>query len=458
MKGKTEKHVVVLGAGSCGLSAGWKLAQNGCRVSILENEADIGGLTGRMMYGNNIYEYGTHVFHTDSRELKKDLKNLLGPYMFEFERGSRLYIKFQDKYFRYPLNSMDFIQGLPLGLLAVCAYDFLKYNLMDQFKKEYSNAEEILTYKFGKKLYEIFFKDYTAKQWGLSPTEIDVDLVRQRITRGDVFRVVKEFIEKLGLGPHFNSHPQTERSIGQLYYTEDGIWGICCGIAQFIKANNGKILLNTRPIRIVNNVDKIFVEYESNGGTDIIEADHVISSIPLPVFIEILSDVPWEIRQAARRLRYRAMVVLGMLIDKKQVTEAICFYFRDKVYNRLAEPTNHGLRVSPSGKSILLAELACNFGDDVWDFSDELAEEIINDIVSEGLLDYKNVLEMHKLRYRYAYPIYHAGYKKDVVRVLDYLEGVSNVQSVGRQGAFNYVNMHVTMQMGIESARAIIED
>jgi len=450
-------RTVVLGAGTCGLAAGWELTRNGYPVTVLEKKADIGGLTGRTIINNNIYEYGTHVFHTDNQTLKSELCDLMGSYLFEFDRGSRLYIKFFNKYFRYPLNGADFIKGLPFHLLIHCGFDFIIYSFLDIFKKDkYANGEEVLVYKFGRRLYEIFFRDYSAKQWGRPLTELDAEFVKTRITRGDIFKFVKDLLEKTKLLKKIKSHPLTESVIGKLYYTEDGIYGIPDRLRNYIKSNGGEVKCQCEVEAIVPCGEKVRIMYKTPEGVKQIEADQLISSIPLPVFIKCFSNVPAEVKAAAERLHFRALIVLGLLVNKRPVTNAICFYFQDKVYNRLAEPTNHGLRTASENTSILLLELACDLGDKVWDFDDDLAESMIQDLIKEKFIERKDIIEYHKLKISHAYPVYHVGYQDDLKKVLDYVHQFDNIQSVGRQGQFSYVNIHKTMQMGMKASENII--
>jgi len=449
---------VVLGAGTCGLAAGWELCRNGFPATILEKKSEIGGLTGRRIINDNSYEYGTHVFHTDNQKLKKDLCALMGSYMFEFDRGSRLYIKFFNKYFRYPLNGADFIRGLPFHLLIHCVFDFIIYSFLDLFKKDkYANGEEVLKYKFGNKLYTIFFRDYSAKQWGKPLRDLDAEFVKERIPRSDVLKVVKDLTERLGFEKKIKNHALTEKVIGKLHYTKDGIYGIPDQLNKYIVSHGGEVCCGSEITQITPQDESVRIRYKTGEGEHEIEANSLISSIPLPILIGYLPSVPAHVKEAAGRLKYRALVVLGLLVNKRPVTDAICFYFQNKVFNRMAEPTNHGLKTVSDKHSILLLELTCEYGDKVWQFSDDLVESMIEDLTKEDFIDRKDILEAHKLKINHAYPVYHIGYKDDIKVVLDYISRYNNIQSVGRQGQFSYVNIHKTMQMGMEASKTIIK-
>jgi protoporphyrinogen oxidase len=183
-----------------------------------------------------------------------------------------------------------------------------------------------------------------------------------------------------------------------------------------------------------------------------IECDFYISTIPLPVLAECFSEsAPADVLEAGRNLHYRAISLIGMLVAKCQVRPAYFTYFPKLSFNRLSEPINHGLKVKQEGHTLLIAETVCAHGDSAWKGEKAFCQAVVDDIVSESLLRKEDIAEIHPYAWRYAYPIYTIGFRRNVDKVLSFLQSLHNIHSTGRHGEFNYVNMHVAMQMGIAS-------
>jgi protoporphyrinogen oxidase len=451
-------RTVILGAGAAGLAAAWELIDRGAKnVTILERAPLVGGLLSYYEKNNNKYEYGSHVFHTDNEELRARIKHLMGTDLLEFDRGCKLHIKFCNKYFRYPLNGIDIITNLPLYISISCVlsmvYSFFKWKLAG---REPSNSTEVLSKHFGHKLYKIFFEDYTHKFWGMPCEKLDRLFALERIPRSDVFKLIHDIFEKLGLGQMFTGHNLTERAIGKLYYCENGIHEIPNKIAALVQERGGKIITNIQLKQILIKDGKaVRIEYSENGSTEVLDVEKIVSTIPIRYLIPLFSPSPnSDILQSASRLKYLPLTVCGLLVKRNPVREAILTYYRDAVYNRLSEPTYHGLQTSPENRSILLAEMTdYTLQEQNLTSNEDIVRKVIEDLVKENLITQEEVEDSCVFRYKEAYPIYHIGFQKDLARIREYLDHLGNVHSTGRQGAFCYVNTHATMQMAISSVR-----
>ncbi|MDD4601874.1 MAG: FAD-dependent oxidoreductase [Negativicutes bacterium] len=458
MKPRNQK-IVVLGAGSAGLAAAWELVDRGQnQVLVLERASVVGGLLASVEKNGNQFEYGTHVFHTNIDSLRDRVKSLMGERLFEFDRMSKLHIKFRDKYFRYPLNGMDIVLSLPLHLSLHCVLSMLYSNIAWKIQgREPANAAEVLRQRFGDKLYEIFFKDYTHKFWGMPCEELDKLFSLERIPRSDIFKIVHDIFEKLGLSNLNIGHPLAERAIGKLYYAANGIHELTDTMAAHIENNGGKIETNTRLSRICLENNTTRIEYFIDGKQESVEADYIVSTIPIRHLIPLFNKPPdREVMEASDRLQFLPLTVCGLLVKRKPIREAFCTYFRELIFNRLSEPTNQGLRTVPEGRSILLAEIT-DYSLQQYNVKteDEIYHAVVKDLVRENLIREDEIEDSCVFRYEEAYPIYHLGFQQDIAIIKDYLRSLGNVFTTGRQGNFCYVNTHIAMQMGIETTMEI---
>lgn len=452
-----SKHVIVLGGGACGLAAAWELIERGHKVTVIERAPLVGGLAGCVEHNGNRYEYGTHVFHTDQPDLRKRVLDLMGDRMFSFDRGSRLEIKFRDKYFPFPLNGIQVIRNLPIHLSAECVLSLIKWILIAQIShRGPATTEEYLKWHFGAKLYDIFFKDYTLKFWGVPCSQLDPKFGQDRIPRSDVFRILHDLIDYLGLQKVINRHPLVERSIGKLYYTPTGLQAMFQRIADHVVNKGGTVLTSTHAKQVCTSNGRFeSVCVSGPDGERVIDGDCLVSTIPLPWLVRMIPSAPSHVVASAGELKFLPLTVCGLLVRRKPVRTAICTYYRDKIFNRLSEPTNHNLLVEPSNASLLLAEMTPYSLGSSADNPEAIRDAVIKDIVQEGLIKSEDVLDSIVFNYDSAYPIYLLGYQEHLARCLDYISSLDSIRTVGRQGQFIYVNIHVTMRKGLEIAREL---
>jgi protoporphyrinogen oxidase len=457
----TKANVLVIGGGPCGCAAAWEIARHGCHVTLVEQRDRLGGLASCERFTGNAYEYGSHVFHTDNIDLLEQLKGLLGPELMEFEREGYIHIKFRGRYFAYPLKGPDLIKNLSpfLGLRAGLSLikSLLLYELLSRSRPK--NTEEYLIHKFGKVLYEVFFRDYSHKVWGIPCSELDSSFGEQRIPRSDIFNTLKKVLNHFGLSKLLDSHPLSETVIGKLYYTEKGIGRVFERIGEEVDHLHGAVLTKTRLDHVFIENDSVrAVRVERDGEFLELEPDYVVSTIPLPVLTSCLADsAPSNVVEAGQSLRYRSISLVGLLLAKRQVRPAYFTYYPNCVFNRLSEPSNHGLTINPNGCSLIIAETVCNHGDQAFVGDKEFCRAVVDDIVKEALIKKNDIVEQHHYSWRYAYPIYELGYMTKLATIREYLGTIRNIYCTGRNGDFNYVNMHVAMQMGVSTCARLGE-
>jgi len=450
-----KAKVLVIGGGPCGCSAAWEIARNGYGVTLVEEKEKLGGLASNQIFNGNVYEYGTHVFHTDQEELLASVSRLMGDELLIFERGSKIHINFMGNYYTYPLQGLDLIKKLPTGMAGAAVLSFLKSFIKYEvfFKLPPRNTEEYLVQKFGNKLYEVFFRDYSHKVWGVPCSELDPSFGAQRIPRSDIFSILKNALNRLGLSKLLDSHPLSEQVIGHIYYAENGIARIFEKMSEDVKLREGEVLTGSSLKKIIVEAGKVKAAVIERQGKEIeISADYYVSTIPLPVVIgSVNGGLPSQVSKAAEKLCYRSISLIGLLVSRPQIRPAYFTYYPKLTFNRLSEPTNHGLKVKQPGHTLLIAETVCGYRDQAWKGDKDFCEKVIKEIVSEGLFEKKDLIEWHHYSWRYSYPVYTVNYRKNVSLIHDYLKTLKNVHSTGRNGDFNYVNMHVAMQMGLAS-------
>ena len=456
-----NKKTYILGGGSAGLAAGWRLSKKGKAAEIIELSNRPGGLAGGVEINGNIYEYGPHLFHTTDTEILNDVKSLMGQDLMVFHRTVK--VKFMGKLFDFPLSVTDVISKLPLKTVASSFFSLVFYSIRSMLvKPKVENTETVLLGNYGKILYEIFFKSYIEQVWGIPPANFSPDFARQRIPRMNFLEIMERFVKYFSRSKteKMDTEQFVEKTEGDIFTTRRGFSMIAERIMSQIESLGGTVRLNTSAKQL-NIADNRIESIKTSIGKieEIVECDHVISTLPLGVLVKLAYPAPpKEVQEAAARLKYRATVFVGTVVRRKPVLPASFMYYREISFNRIMDLGYFGIDINPEDATILIAEVNCETSDFIWIEENHAKEMVINDLVKEGLLDKNEILETHVFKAPHAYPIYLLNYEKDLKVLFDWVDSIKNLQTIGRQGRFQYINSHVAMKMGYNAADAIISE
>lgn len=211
---------VVVGAGLAGSVVAERLASAGKKVLICDRRPHIGGNT----YDHNnesgimVHKYGPHIFHTNSDEVYHYLSNFTEWIPYEHR-----VLSFVDgKYLPIPIN-LDTINNLyGWNLNSVQLEDF--FQCVAHHRDSIRTSEDVIVSKVGWELYEKFFRNYTRKQWGLDPSQLDATVIARipvRTNRDDRY-----FTDKYQVMPaqgftamveNILSHPNITQVLGVDY-------------------------------------------------------------------------------------------------------------------------------------------------------------------------------------------------------------------------------------------------
>jgi UDP-galactopyranose mutase len=171
---------LIVGAGFAGSVLAEQLArEQNKRVLIVEKRNHIGGnaYDHYNEEGLLIHKYGPHIFHTNSKEVFE----YLGQFTEWRPYEHRVLASVDGQLLPIPIN-LDTINKL-YGLTLT------SFELEEFFQKvaeetpHVRTSEDVVVSKVGRELYEKFFKNYTRKQWGLDPSELDASVTSRVPTR-----------------------------------------------------------------------------------------------------------------------------------------------------------------------------------------------------------------------------------------------------------------------------------
>jgi protoporphyrinogen oxidase len=169
---------------------------------------------------------------------------------------------------------------------------------------------------------------------------------------------------------------------------------------------------------------------------------------------------PEDVLEAARRLRYRAFVLVGLIIDRADLFPDHWIYIHnpDVKVGRLQNFKNWSAAMVPDqGRTSLGLEYFCDEGDEIWAMPDQqLIDFAAAEIVRLGLADSGEVVGGVVFRQPKAYPVYDRGYRERLEVIHCYLATVNNLQTIGRSGTHRYNNMDHSMLSGMAAARNLL--
>jgi protoporphyrinogen oxidase len=434
--------IAVLGGGPAGLTAAYVLGLRGRPATLFEADGVVGGLAKTVEFKGYRFDLGGHRFFTKLGPIQRLWEDVLGDEFLVRPRLSRIY--YRGQYIAYPLVARDVLAQLGVVESTLCALSYVRQRLRP--RGDALSFEDWVTSRFGRRLYETFFKSYTEKVWGIPGSRIKAEWAAQRIKN---FSLAKAILTTVG-----RRQTDVTTLLEEFRYPRLGpgqMWG---AFARRVEELGVPVRLNQRCAEIGHDgrrVDRI--RLRSNGDVSELAVDGVLSSIPLSELVLSLDPpAPPEVRSAARRLRYRELVIVALVIDEHEPFPDNWIYLHDPE-TRAGRVQNFGAW-SPSmvvpGTTCLGVEYFCFEGDEIWQLSDEQAVEMAKDELARiGLIRPDRVVDGVKVRVPRAYPMYDDGYRDAVATIRAYLEGFENVATFGRNGLHRYNNQDHSMWTAI---------
>jgi protoporphyrinogen oxidase len=436
---RPTSHVVVIGGGPAGLTAAWRLLQNGLRVTVLEGSKQGGGLGGTTCFegpgGTYRFDYGGHRFITHNAELLQLVQDLVGDDLLTAERKS--VIRLGGRTYGYPLSLGNLLKTAPVGLLAGAAVDLAGAPWRKPSNDgPQANFADWIRSRFGPTLYKNFFEGYTAKLWGVDPAYLSADWAEQRISLVDLKDVVRRLL------PGAANNPRTYAR--QYRYPKYGFGMIFERLAGAVLAQGGQIHQGAKVIGLKSQQGRVTAVETAHGE---VACDAVISTVPLPEMVQMTGG--------QSDLGFRGLRFLNMTLNMGDLSDCTWQYLSDPqvMATRLQEPRRRSPYMAPEGRTSIMLEIPCDPGTPLWIAPDEdLMVQARRDLTALGVDMTRADGACFSTRSPYAYPLMVVGYQAERERAFAHLDRYSNLVQCGRQGTFRYLFTDTAMEMGLMAA------
>ena len=445
-----KPRVVILGAGPAGLGAAYQLARRGlARVSLLEQNVFVGGNAGSFELAGMRVDYGSHRLHPAcDPEILQDIRTFLGDDLLDRPRHGR--IRLCGRWIHFPLKPIDLAFGLPTGFSLSVAADLVRKAVgNNNGRGDAETFASVLEKGLGRTICENFYFPYVRKIWGLGPEELAVALARRRISANSLAKMTGKIFTALGSAKN--------RRRGRFFYPRHGYGQISEAYYRGARNAGADIRLNSRVQSVqIENASLRVVYQDRDGETLGLDADYVWSTIPITLLAKCLKPaVPREILQAAEAIRYRAMILIYLVLEQEQFSEFDAHYFPETsiAISRLSEPKNYSGGQGPEKLTVLCAELPCAPDGLHWQKNDEELGRLVCDALgAAGIPVRAPIKEIATRRIRQAYPIYARGYEDNFNPLDHWLERIEGLLTFGRQGLFAHDNTHHALYMAYSAA------
>lgn len=492
------KKILIIGAGPAGLTAAYELLSmsNDYSVTVFEESSCMGGISRTVNHNGNLMDTGPHRFFSKVPEVNQwwekvmpeqgvlpyDYKTLgqtarLSPSGPDPETTDRVMLRrnrltrifFRRKFFDYPI-SMKLSTLRNMGLFTTISAG-LSYIRAALFKREEKSLEDFYINRFGKKLYSMFFEYYTQNLWGRHPSEISPEWGAQRVKGLSILAILRDILSKIFHAK--NRHVETSL-IEEFSYPKLGAGQIWEVAADEIKRMGGEIITGAKVTRLHKSGNVIdSLTYEKDGAAFTVAGDIVISSMPVKDLIAGMNDVPERVAEIASGLPYRDYMTAGVLVKSLRLKNEtaiktlggiipdnwIYIHERGVKMGRIQVFNNWSpyMVKDPANTVWLGLEYFCSEGDSMWLMSDDdFSRMAAGELVKMGLIDsLDDVIDSHTERVKKAYPAYFDTYEF-MSELREYLDTVTNLFCIGRNGQHRYNNIDHSMCTAFEAVKNII--
>ncbi|HJK00915.1 MAG TPA: FAD-dependent oxidoreductase [Methanocorpusculum sp.] len=431
----------ILGGGLTGVSLARFLHERGYDVIVLEKKAKIGGLCQSETRNGFTFDCGgSHIIFSQDTEILAFMQNVLGKNRDFRNRNTKIYYK--QKHIKYPFENG--LSELPKDDLFFCINEYIK-NLVAVEKGEVAepqNFRDWIYATFGKGIAECYLIPYNEKIWNYPTSQMSKHWMEGRVPRPPVEDIIKSAI---GMETEGYTHQKT--------FT----YPIYGGIEALVRAIATPVIDHIRTNFTITTIRKIGETWEIGNGKETINADHIVSTIPIQVLLPMLEGIPNNVNDACNALHYNsiACISLGFRGTLPDISWMYVPETKWGMFNRLSFPSNFSNKVAPEGFSTILAEITYNEGDKVSKMTDEeLINHTIDGIIRMGILpDKENVIHTAVDHFKFAYVVYDQDYLKNIRIVRKYLEETVGIDLVGRFAQFEYLNMDGCIRHALDYAQ-----
>ena len=442
-------EILIIGAGPAGLTAAWEANKHGLKTLILEGDKEVGGISRTVERNGWRFDIGGHRFFTKVDEVYEIWDEILDKEDFLLRpRMSRIYYK--NKFYDYPLKASNAL--LNLGIIEAIRCVLSYFYVRVRPPKNQDNFENWVAARFGWRLYNIFFKTYTEKVWGVDATTIGADWASQRIKNLSLMKAILNAFQINKSGEIITT------LIDKFKYPKYGPGMMWETAYKKLLEQGHEIYLSSRVSEISKHDDHYLVTTQDG---EIYKAKNILSSMPLAHLPKTIKPEPTSmVKSSGNNLKFRDFLSVALVINEEDAFPDNWIYIHepDVKVGRVQNYGSWSPYMVKEGKTCLGLEYFVNIGDELWSMDDEnLISLATEELEKLSLIKKNSTLEGYVVRMPKAYPVYDLNYSENISNIEDWLTSEhSNIYPIGRNGMHRYNNQDHSMMTAVKSIRNIV--
>lgn len=415
---------LILGAGIAGLGAAYSLYRAGKSALVVEKDSTYGGLCGNIEINGFRFDRFVHFTFSQNEEIntifrnscKELIKHIPNPYNLY----KRQWIKHPAQNNLFPLSDKE---------KNAIISDFRTRPILESSYIP-ANYEEWLRLQFGNYFAEHFPMAYTKKYWMKEARELRTEWVGNRLYQPSIEEVI--------IGSRTANTPVTYYAKEMRYPQKGGYKALLKSMADVSHIEYGMCVTNIYPRekRVIY----------ANGRE--MSYDKLYSTIPLPIIVNCIENVPDTVRYAASQLECTSGYHISIALKSTNIPPYLWWYIYDEdvLAARVYSPSLKSPDNAPEGCSSLQMEVYCKEGEYT---EQQLLDGTVGKLIKLGIINYDDILFTHIGFEKYANviftePIYQA---RKIVR--DWLEE-QEIKSIGRFGEWDYLWSDQALLSGLQ--------
>jgi protoporphyrinogen oxidase len=446
--------LAIVGAGPSGMAAAYETVRHGGSVTVIERLNRVGGLSRTIPHDGCLFDIGPHRFFTKNEEVRQLFADVVAEDLVRVPRLTRIF--FRNKFFNYPLTPANALFGVGVVDAAAIMGSYTSQRILRAMApREPMNFEEWITDQFGSRLFNLFFKNYTEKVWGIPCTQIGADWAAQRIKGLSLIQAIWNALYK-------SKQKTIKTLVDEFLFPRLGAGQFYEKMAATVSLKGGEVRTGCEVTQVQRDGFRIrsLTLKRTDGRTETIEARHFLSSAPLTeIVLAMTPEPPRDVIEACRGLRYRHHVGVHLKLKQNPFPDNwIYVHSKDLKMARIANYRNFSKAMTDGeGVSPLTVEYFTFPEEETWRRSDE---ELVGLATAElrgmRLLDANAISSAFVVRSEKAYPVIEIGFQQKIDTIKSWLDKMENFLPIGRCGMFKYNNQDHAIATGLLAARTFL--
>ncbi|MCB1737915.1 MAG: NAD(P)-binding protein [Gammaproteobacteria bacterium] len=434
---KSPGRVVVLGAGLTGMSAAYHLRQSGHhQLEVFEREVTPGGLVRTQQIDGYGFDYTGHFLHFRDPKIAALIADWIPGGLRKVAR--KAWIHSHSVFTPYPFQTN--LHGLPPAVVKECLLGYIAARDRDGEPEDRAlDFETWIRNGVGDGIARHFMIPYNTKLWGVPPARMTTDWMNRFVPPAPLDKVVAGALGLRDEAAGYNARFEYPRSGG--IQTLSNTWADHAGSIEYAQT----------AVRI--DLQARRVEFDTGRSADF---ETLISTLPLPVLCDLITDLPASVRAARERLVWSSVWALCLGIKADHTDGRHWVYVPEQKYSfyRAGCFSNVAPSMAPDGHASVWVEQSYN-RDRPLNAEQARAGAIAGLKDMGWLQDESEIAVEWQLRMPYAYVIYDAHHAEATATIHAYLRA-HGIRSTGRYGNWDYSSMEDAILYGRNVAQALL--